>query len=1857
MLSDRDYQKPTTTQSSSETGHSSNNNSCCSLLCSTCNEIIATNNDEFHEFKVVIKEVPNDRYVEESKSSKTIVRTKVNKYIVLVGTKPKMNVKQEQVVEVNLNEKGQKRLPNLLCKNGHKVGYLAERGVALTKEKYIMDFYCCSVKDREGKICEAKKWKDREENYKDYIYQANDFKKIDPPQSKQTNSLFDVFNTNRSSHFRKFQDNHTIRKERWRSGPFEKNDSEPYSHQKEIIKKKNENIRGKPVASITQLEGVLNRLLQSSERYVDLFGDDVFKGLFSFDGFLSTVPLNLLTIEKVLKRFTDENLDESPMKTKISNTFSSLLNSPFYFKYIPFYIRNGIQEDKHFELICKLFENCLKYCYFEASRLFLSELEEKLNHLQFQEDVYLKLKERMANLKNKQKQAEKALIRKETNQDTNGDQDYDMEDLSCFSILPRKEELIQNDNRIKKRKLDVPKNIIDKEYDTVSQYLTTQFLLEREDFIQPFKEGISSYLSKDFNPKDISVYVDVKFKLPEATRQGFTYPLTFSFPWRKLNWQITKKLTFGSLLCLFPQLEKKSNNFYDFDRNVDPIYVTVHDRKDISNGVISVVCCNGEDMKKIDIGKIYLMFESPVYYNSISPVLKAIQETNEDNLAFKKILVDLDKQEMPKYIANNPKVPIKCILKQELKEKYSDTAVDVSKTWLPDDYSLLDSSQNKSVHHALTNEIAIIQGPPGTGKTFTGLAIVKILLEYAKNINRPIVCITYTNHALDQFLEGLIDSVPDFVRIGGRSRSENQTLKDRNIRDLRYKDMYTTKEYDRQIHSIASQIRNIHLLLKDERNLLYTICQTYLPNLIREISTKLPIILLDKEEMYNTRKKFEIWLEEDEKRRMDVYKKKLKNGGQFYSNRRNAFAVLNEEDEEDEEEVEYVYEMEQVPIEQSSRQGKEENNNTQDYDENEEVKPKNAFALLEEDEEDEEDALDNQIIKEDIQNEEDELRENENDFDDTNFTNVTSSNPFPDLSRIVKENKLKSDILITFIKETEILKRYLMKIRNPYVLKRRKQLFQNLLNHFKQFLGELLGRLYTKINNIYNMKKEAIEQIDYKIVSKCKLVGLTSTAAAMHRNLLQRVKAPIYIIEEAAELLECQILATLHKEVQHLIMIGDEKQLRPKVNTYTLEKDHNFAISLFERMVMNNMECQVLTLQQRMRPEVRYLVDGFYDQLIDHDRVKAYGDVEGVGMNVCFITHNEPENQRDEIQSKSHPFEAEFAVKLSKYLVNTRKHKSSQITILTPYKGQYFLIKRKLAQLLREDIFKNIRVSTIDDFQGEENDIIIASLVRSNENNALGFVAIQNRIIVTLSRAKKGLYIIGNSELLSQDNDWYQVINKLRGRNQIVESLPLCCPRHKDKVHNVTIPNDFDDVIHGGCVQPCAYRYECGHLCDLKCHDPSIHEERKCSKTCGKEITKCGHRCKENCHFGKQCPSCTEVINYKFNDCDHVKRIKCGSKDLPQECVAKCEKQLSCGHKCTKTCCDCKLNGCGSCTTLVESFCNICNRTFKHECGDNNPKCNNTCDCVLTCGHPCKGKCSDCNTLKSHKECEFDCERTLICGHLCSTKHSCKEPCPGCILPCERVCFCGVQCDHQCKEICTPCLESCTIGCKHVKCQKICHETCDVTLCEKRCEKVCLKCKEQCRGICGEDCPPCLKCNSTNKEEEPWECSISLCGYEDLSKDDLVYVLPECGHIFELTSLDNFFNVTNSETIQYFKCPACRSPIFTAKRYQRQIKKSLQLMDSLKEKIKKLKEQEEKRNALAVIRAVSREANYASGHWYYCINGHPYFIGECGRAMQVSFCVDCGARIGGMGHQLDSTNSRAENIETALSNNDFEELE
>ena len=137
-----------------------------------------------------------------------------------------------------------------------------------------------------------------------------------------------------------------------------------------------------------------------------------------------------------------------------------------------------------------------------------------------------------------------------------------------------------------------------------------------------------------------------------------------------------------------------------------------------------------------------------------------------------------------------------------------------------------------------------------------------------------------------------------------------------------------------------------------------------------------------------------------------------------------------------------------------------------------------------------------------------------------------------------------------------------------------------------------------------------------------------------------------------------------------------------------------------------------------MRPEISRVVKEIYPALQDDPSVADFPDIKGTnGKNYFFLNHNFKEDNHANFQSKTNSNEADLIVRFCLYLI-LQNYLPSDITILSLYSGQLHTIHSKITkQYPPEHLLRKVRISTVDNYQGEENKIIILSLVRNNHND------------------------------------------------------------------------------------------------------------------------------------------------------------------------------------------------------------------------------------------------------------------------------------------------------------------------------------------------------------------------------------------------------------------------------------------------------------------------------------------------------------------------------------------------------------
>lgn len=116
-------------------------------------------------------------------------------------------------------------------------------------------------------------------------------------------------------------------------------------------------------------------------------------------------------------------------------------------------------------------------------------------------------------------------------------------------------------------------------------------------------------------------------------------------------------------------------------------------------------------------------------------------------------------------------------------------------------------------------------------------------------------------------------------------------------------------------------------------------------------------------------------------------------------------------------------------------------------------------------------------------------------------------------------------------------------------------------------------------------------------------------------------------------------------------------------------------------------------------------------------------------------------------------------------------------------------------------------VLVADNYQGEESDIVIVTLTRSNPDHEIGFMSSPERLNVLLSRARDALILIGNADTFLGARKgrelWTQFLNLLKGGKHVYDGLPVKCEQHPDRLTVLSRPVDFDEECpDGGCKEP-----------------------------------------------------------------------------------------------------------------------------------------------------------------------------------------------------------------------------------------------------------------------------------------------------------------------------------------------------------------------------------------------------------------------------------------------------------------------
>lgn len=313
--------------------------------------------------------------------------------------------------------------------------------------------------------------------------------------------------------------------------------------------------------------------------------------------------------------------------------------------------------------------------------------------------------------------------------------------------------------------------------------------------------------------------------------------------------------------------------------------------------------------------------------------------------------------------------------------------------------------------------------------------------------------------------------------------------------------------------------------------------------------------------------------------------------------------------------------------------------------------------------------------------------------------------------------------------------------------------------------------IHQKIARLRDRATELEMTINAQLFDEARVVACTLVGSA--NKLLVRHKFSTLFIDEAAQALEpaCWIAT---RRASRVILAGDHQQLPPTIKCYEAMKQ-GLGKTLMERIVENQPEAvTLLKVQYRMNDTImKFSSDWFYHGEVESDESVKHRSVLDWEHPIQWIDGNEMLQQVNEELQEEEKLNIDFTEQFigenhgrinkaeAELVLSTLKNYIDKIGgerflserldvgIISPYKVQTQYLRQQIRKREEFRPFRQvISVNTVDGFQGQERDIILISLVRSNENGQIGFLSDLRRMNVAMTRARMKLMIFGDKETL-----------------------------------------------------------------------------------------------------------------------------------------------------------------------------------------------------------------------------------------------------------------------------------------------------------------------------------------------------------------------------------------------------------------------------------------------------------------------------------------------------------------------------
>ncbi|KAL3158109.1 hypothetical protein ABBQ32_011710 [Trebouxia sp. C0010 RCD-2024] len=321
----------------------------------------------------------------------------------------------------------------------------------------------------------------------------------------------------------------------------------------------------------------------------------------------------------------------------------------------------------------------------------------------------------------------------------------------------------------------------------------------------------------------------------------------------------------------------------------------------------------------------------------------------------------------------------------------------------------------------------------------------------------------------------------------------------------------------------------------------------------------------------------------------------------------------------------------------------------------------------------------------------------------------------------------------------------------------------------------------------FELLKGQADRVNYLMTKQAKIVAMTCTHAALKRRefLQLGLKYDNLLMEESAQILEIETFIPMllqrqedgYSRLKRVILIGDHHQLPPVVKNMAFQKYSHLDQSLFTRFIRLGTPYIQLNAQGRARPSLAKLYNWRYEALGDLPNVTQQERFRkanaGLAYDYQFIDTPDFEGRGETVPVPyffQNLAEAEYVVTLYQYM-RLLGYPAEKISMLTTYNGQKALLKDVVERRCAHHPAFGVphKIATVDKYQGQQNDYILLSLVRTR---AVGHIRDVRRLVVALSRARLGLYIFGRAELFANCYELRPAMKQLLARPQQLHLHP-----------------------------------------------------------------------------------------------------------------------------------------------------------------------------------------------------------------------------------------------------------------------------------------------------------------------------------------------------------------------------------------------------------------------------------------------------------------------------------------------------